>query len=117
MRMGYKDMTKHWPKELKTAMQIKAALFTNGDEEKLLQLAIEAYKPTWETKSGVCTECHEEVPVSLIDFQENGVTIHHVPACVCRKCGNTTMNFFLAGTLSEIANDSLSKEIEFSELI
>ena len=117
MRTGYKDMTRHWPKELKTAMQIKAALFANGDEEKLLQLAIKAYKPTWENKNGLCPECHEDVPVSLIDYQENGVTIHHVPAYVCSKCGHTTINFFLAGTLSEIAYDSLSKEIEFSELI
>lgn len=98
-------------------MKIKAALYANGNEDKLLQMAVDAFKPDLKTITGHCTECYEEVSVSFIDYKENGTVIHNVPAYVCRSCNHTSMNFFLMGALSEVMESLPEKEADFSQLV
>ncbi|MCL6441869.1 MAG: hypothetical protein K6T83_00140 [Alicyclobacillus sp.] len=88
-------------------LALKAALWTNGNERKLLERAVFAY--TEETyrlpESMVCSECGRTLPVQPTDFAvpEHGVTFRYVPLAYCEQCNTQIGSLYLMSALERLA--------------
>lgn len=92
---------------MRRMLALKAALWTNGNEQKLVERAIGAYAEQTNQlpESVTCSGCHRTLPVKPTTFTVSAskVTFHDVPLAYCDTCNTQTGSLFLMGALEEIA--------------
>jgi uncharacterized protein with PIN domain len=93
----------------KIKLALKAALWTNGNERKLLEKAVCAYaEETYRLpEEMVCSGCSRTLPVKPADFKvpERNVTFRDVPMAYCEQCNTQTGSLFLMAALEQLAEE------------
>ena len=88
-------------------LALKAALWTNGNEQKLVERAIGAYveQTNQLPETATCSGCHRTLPVKPTTFTagQSKVTFLDVPLASCEECNTQTGSLFLMAALEEIA--------------
>ncbi|MHB1681482.1 MAG: hypothetical protein ACYCYO_01460 [Bacilli bacterium] len=99
------SITQNWTEEMRHMVALKAALWTNGNEQKLLDKALREYREDIPLMKQVyCAKCGQEAKEILADFETaSGVTIAHVPTIVCDHCGNKAWRLFVIAELERMA--------------
>lgn len=91
---------------LQIMLALKAALYTKGIEEKLIERAIRAYAEEIPLRHECCFECNTETNEILSDYHIPGgrhVIIEDVPTMICPKCGNQEWDINVLAALDQIA--------------
>ena len=87
---------------------LKAALWTNGNEEQLIQRAIRTYQENMILRDECCFECNTVVKEVLADYETKDgkhVVFEHVPTMICPNCGNQEWDLNVLAALEAIAQD------------
>ncbi|MCL6444201.1 MAG: YgiT-type zinc finger protein [Alicyclobacillus sp.] len=87
-------------------VSLKAALWTNGDEEELLKRAAKAYQEDIPLADECCFECNTETKEVLADYEipdGRHVVFEGVPTMICPNCGNREWDLNVLAALEQIA--------------
>ena len=100
-----------WPaglngsEEMKTMVALKAALWTDGDQAKLIEQAVRSYRNVISVADvAYCGECSNKTRETLAEYRSvNDVVFTGVPTVVCSQCGTKTWDLQLLAALDRIA--------------
>ena len=92
---------------MRHVLTLKAALWTNGNENDLVVKALRAYHEDSNRlpDTAVCQGCSRTIPVVPTEFRvpERNVTFTDVPLAYCEPCETQTGSLFLMAALEDLA--------------
>lgn len=92
---------------IKAMLRLKAAVWTNGNEQLLLERAVISYQQSGYSlpQNVACSQCGQTIPVSGTDYPvpERNVVIHNAPFGYCEHCHTLTGSLFLMAALDAYA--------------
>lgn len=103
-----RKITKKWNKEMQNMVSLKAALWTNGNEEKFLQQATRAYQEEISLADECCFECSSNSKEIFADYEipdGRHVVFEGVPTMICPNCGNQEWDLNVLAALERIAEE------------
>ena len=101
-----RNITENWTKEMRNMVSLKAALWSNGNEDKFLQLAVRSYREEIPLADECCFECTTNSKEVLADYEipdDRHVVFEGVPTMICPNCGNQEWDLNVLAALERIA--------------
>ena len=93
---------------MRNMVSLKAALWSNGNENKFLQLAVRAYREEIPLADECCFECTTNSKEVLADYEipdGRHVIFEGVPTMICPNCGNQEWDLNVLAALERIAEE------------
>lgn len=101
-----RETTEKWTKEMRLMVALKAALWTNGNEDAFLQRAAQQHREEIPLRHECCFECNTETDERFADYEipdGRHVIVSGVPTMICPSCGHKEWDINVLAALEQIA--------------